>query len=457
MAKTNDYSDLALPLSSTENGYSDLSIPVKPSLSKKDQVQETLGLNNPSMGQNIVGGMLHGIQSLLGNAPDLSGSAPESTKNKLFPSITDAYKLMGTSDQPFYTPAGAEQLLGEMWMPGKAAKEGYSLVRSAINPLIEKFSPESHANMIAEKLSPGLPNVTKNATSLANDIRNAHDMRKSEAGTFLNHALGRAGKEEIYNTVNPLISTEMDKNKYILNKLDDLNIGDLYDSFKKKPNFQNAHNLQSELGVLIGDLEKNPALTIADKAEIGKIKSIRDTLKSDISSFLKNRDSNSNENLLPAYQKGIDLYRENVAPYLSSKKLRDLVRGGKSVVKNIHSIFDTPSNIIDRSTGETKIGPINKIMQDLPESAKNKIVYSAIGGKQKDANALLRRLTQAENKGFSNYFTPEIQEDINSLNKKVYNKEKLGRAGKIAGGALGIGAGYGLVNHLASLLGSSPH
>lgn len=309
----------------------------------------------------------------------------------------------------------------------------------ALQQFADKFMPEKFSALFQKQLGSGAENVEQNAKSLANDIRQGHSAREAEAGIFLDHALQQAGKEKIYEHVNPLISTSMDKAKDIFARADNLNIGDLYSKFKRNPSFENAHQLQSELGHWERELAEKPGKTPDERNYLQKVSSIRKTIKDDIGDFLKRRDASSNQNLSPIYQKGVDLYRENVAPYLSSKKLRDIVRGGKTSTKNIHSIFDTPSNILDKITGEEKIGSVNKLMQDLPEASKGKILYSAIGGKQVTANKLLEGLNRVENKGFSNYFTPEIHEARNALAKRQSNKKHATQAAKYAG--VGTAAG----------------
>ena len=347
----------------------------------------------------------------------------------------DVYKAMGTEDKPFYTPEGAVQTMGGLLGPGagavKLGRAGLNLVKKGI----EKVSPTKYADEILKTLGHGSETAEDVSTSLGNDIRNAHDMRKAEATAHLSHPLERAGHELIYEKPNPLITTSIDKNKSILNKVGDLNIGDLYDAFKYKPSFQNAHNLQSELGVMIGDLTKNPHKTIAEGKEIQKLTNIRNTLKNDIQDFLKKRDLNSNETLSPMYQKGIDLYREHVAPYLQSKKLRDIVRGGKETVKDIHSIFDTPSDVINPTTGSREIGHVNKIMQDLPESAKGKILFSKIGGYKNLNNPkdIVKNLMNAKNKGYSKYLDKDLESKLSETLQRVHNKKLLGTAAKYIG------------------------
>ena len=429
--------------------------------SKIDRFKNATGIGQPSMGQNIAAGALHGLQSMVRMLPDMSSMMPESMQNALpyKPGERpidnfDAYKAMGTTDQPFYTPQGAAQTFGEYLIPGRIAAKAYSPAKNAILKLVDKISPEKHAEQMVSDISQGAKNLPENATSLGNDIRNGYNMRNEESSVFLNHALDRAGKEEIYDFPNPLISTDADKAQNIIGKiknLGDFNTSDLFKAFKEKPSFENGHKLQSELGNVIGQLEKKPGKSVAEANELNQIKGVRDTLKNDIMDFLDKRDLNSNENLASTYQKGIDIYRDNVSPYLSDKKLRDIVRGGKETVKNIHSIFDTPTNIIDRVTGESKIGPVNKIMQDLPQESKNKIIYSAIGGKPKDANSLLKVLSKAKNRGFSSYFTPEMQEQMSMLDQKIHNKNILKGVGITAGAGAALAGTNKILSTLSNL------
>lgn len=451
--------------------------------------------------QNVGAGALYGLQNTLKNAPDTRHLLPKKMQGK----EVNPFQIMGVQKaQNPLSAAGIEQDIGQ-WIPaalmpelnigrvgtalnaaGRFGKTGANILSKGIpagvygsqqteNPLVgatlgvggqalaevtplikpafnKLFRPEEAAEKIVNKLGQGSKNVTQNAKSLASDIRNAYNMREQESSIYLNYAKDRAGSESIYKNHDPLRSTKIDQHKELLNKVEDLGIGDLYQAFKKEPSFQNAHNLQSELGVMIGDLEKNPVKTIAERAEINKIKSIRDDLKDDILSFLNKRDLTSNENLSPAYQRGIDLYRKNVVPFLSNKKLRDIVRGGKTVVKNIHSIFDTPSDIFNKKTGKVEIGAINKIAQDLSPEARHKILYSAIGGHPSDANTLLKRMAKVENKGFGEYLTPELKEDINALNKKVYNTKVAKTVGKGTAAVAGLAGAVTGTNKLISAI-----
>ena len=410
--------------------------------------------------KNFAGGILNGLTGLAKSIPDLttmtvpfSGSSviPEGMKGAI-PNQAgespidkfDAYKAMGTTEQPLSTLSGWEQLGGELFVPGKVAAKGIGGAYSGIKNLIESASPQKYANKLLHSLGQGAETSEQVSTSLGKDIRNAHDARVSQSTAYLKHPLERAGEELIYDRPNPLITTAVDKNKEILSRVSDLNVGDLYDAFKAKPSFQNAHNLQSELGVMIGDLKKNPYKTIAESKEIQKLNGIRETLKGDIKDFLSKRDLNSNETLAPMYQRGIDFYREHVSPYLQGKKLREITRGGKETVKNIHSIFDTPTDVIN-SAGEREIGHVNKIMQDLPDTAKGKILFSKIGGMRnaEDPEKLIKSLFNAKNQGYEKYIGKDLESKLLDVLNRHHNKEFIKKAGKIAGysgaGALGIG------------------
>jgi hypothetical protein len=389
----------------------------------------------------------------LGKIPELASTAHSAMKIPIIASaLGHATNIMGKS--PIASRLVGNSLLGGAYSPdhpligmglglgagalGEGINKGVSGIKNSLENseflknVISKFNPFHHAKQIENELSHGTNSIDNNSNLLSGEIRNAYNMRNQEAGIFLNHALDQAGNEKIYKKVDPLISTSIDKSKSTINKIKDLNVGNLYNSFKSNPTFNNAHILQSELGTMIGDLEKKPYKTPDESNQLGLIKSARDQLKDDISSFLKKRDQNSNMPIYDKYQRGIDLYRENVAPYLSDKKLREIVRGGKTNIKNIHSVFNTPTNIVDKN-GIEKIGPINKIMQDLPKSSKDRILFNAIGGNQSDAKSLLKQLQNARSKGYGNYFSPEIDQAINSLNIKLRNKDMALTGGKIAG------------------------
>jgi len=427
----------------------------------------SIGINkeNPfvNIAQDFSGGVLQGAKDIYKNLP---GSILSQWAEKVFPEgknpfsamspIRNAinkfepYQELGTENKSFLTPGGALQLASEISIPGAPFAGKIKKVKPTIKNTINSISPEKYANEFIEKLGLGSKNTTQNTKELANDLRTKFSERENQAAEFFNYVDKQAGKESIYKKPDPLITTEMNKYKSLIDQAKDFNIGDLYHEFKNKPNFKNAHQLQSEMGDWIRDLESKPHKSASERYEIKQLNNVRERLKNDIMDFLNTRDLNSNENLASAYKKGIDLYKEHVSPYLANKKIREIVKGGKTFIKNLHDVFQSPSNTINKSTGKEEIGYINKILQDLPKSSQNRLLYNAIGGKPKNANALLEKLNEIRNKGFADYFNPDIEESINALTKKSLNKKRLIGTGKFAGSilapALGAGGAISILN-----------
>ena len=427
----------------SKSDYSYLTKPMSDKEKNIEKFKKVIGIDQPGFAANFTGGMLHGAAGIAKSIPDMHDMIPEGMQNALpykkgeSPiDKFDAYKAMGTEDKPITSLAGLEQTAGELFAPGKAAKlageKVYNSLKEGIPNLIEKFSPKKSSNELLEHLSQGSKNTEQNTQSIVKDIQNAHNMHEAQAVEHLSYPLKTAGEERIYEHVDPLISTKMDNAKSMISKVKDLDVGALYHSFKEKPTFQNAHNLQSELGVMIGDLKRIPGKTNAERLQLNNLKSVRDKLKGDITDFLQRRDLNSNENLSTSYKKGVDLYRENVSPYLSSKKLRQIVREGRTSVPNVHKIFEAPYDLAERMTGKTKEGPITKILKDLPQETKDKIIFNKIGG-FKNANnpeKVASGIKNADQQGYSSHISQDVKNKLLDIENKSKNQKLLKMGGK---------------------------
>lgn len=378
--------------------------------------------------------------------------------------IKHASNILGKS--PAASRVAGNALLGGVYSPenpllglglgvagggiGEGVSKGYSGIKNSLknNELIKnniaKFNPAAHGKELENHLSGGANNITTNSRQLASDIRNAHNMREEESGIYYKHALKNAGHEPIYGIGHKDIFTSKvpgySRQQDTLNKLKDLKVGDSFEVFKSNPTFSTAHKLQSELGSM-GRKLQNSQMKITDpqnyRIELGKINAAKRSVQEDITQFLEKRDLTSNNPIAGHYKKGSELFEANVAPFLSHKKLTDIVKEGKTDIKDLHSIFNTPTNKITKE-GIEKIGSINKIMQDLPESAKQRIIFSAIGGNKLSPEALIKKLNEIKSKGYESYFTPEVEESMNSLSKKLQNKKYLSRLGYGAGIVGGI-------------------
>jgi hypothetical protein len=321
-----------------------------------------------------------------------------------------------------YNAPSIKEGLTKTYNEGKNALANNELLQKAY----AKINPAAHAKELEHHLSQGANNITENSRLLAQDIRNAHNMREEEAAAYYNYALKTAGNEPIYGVghrdIFPTKVPEYSRQQNTLNKIRDLKVGDLFKTFESNQTFENAHRLQSELGSMERKLNSNLSKTQDDIVQIKKINQARQQLKEDIHNGLEKRDLTSNHPVVGHYKKGSELYQTNVAPYLSDTKLIDIVKGGQTAVKDLHSVFDTPSNTVTKE-GIEKIGSINKIMHDLSENSKMRIIFDAIGGNKLSAKALIQKLDEIKSKGFESYFTPEIEESINALGKKLRNKK----------------------------------
>lgn len=325
-----------------------------------------------------------------------------------------------------YAPPVARYLKSSAANTIEATKNFLKTAKEAPKEVPEINATANQAgNELINKLGLGSTNKEEGATKLASMIREKHDQRQEQAGQFFKYVMNTVGKNRLYEHVDPLISTALNKEMPMMEQLKGLDVKPLYEKFKAAPTIENAHWLKSELGTVIGDLEKNTAKSVGDRAVISNINGVRKTLDYDIRDALKRHDMSSNDNISPMYDLGVDLHKTHVEPFRSSPALRDITIGGVETPKNIENIFDTPTNIVKR--GKSTIGSINKVISDLPDEAKDLILFNKIGaskyiGKPEE---LINALNSAKNEGFSSYFNPHVNEAMESIPKKL-SEDKLG-------------------------------
>lgn len=292
-----------------------------------------------------------------------------------------------------------------------------------IQEMYKKYSPSLHHKEIEHLLSGGLNNAEEVGKSLNQDIFNAYKGREAQAQPFFQHVTSKAGHEPIYENENVWLGTPHEGEK-TFNQLENLGLGDIFDIFKKNPTLANAHKLKGQIGSMIGDLKGTYPRPENFRIKLGKLNNAYETINSDVLNYLKKRDSMNNESLAPVYQRGVDLWREHVAPYLNNKKIVAITQHGKTNVKNLHSAFGHPSDIRSPEGQET-IGDINKIMQDLPQNAQNKILFSAIGGNKEKPEEFLKSLLDLKNKGYGSYISPELEKHMSLLGSKIETAKKI--------------------------------
>lgn len=195
--------------------------------SPTDRMKSAVGLNQPSFGQNFAGGMLHGMQSLANDVSNpgfsvLRQMVPQSMQGMVpnnpsqMPSNSfDAYKLMGTSDQPINTLQGLEQTAGEMYMPGKAIEPAISGGVNAIKSGLESLKPSNlfRGNLTPEELQKNL-DVTKGTQSSLGDVIGSPFLKRMYENVLSKIPLSGAN-ETMQKTAGQII----DKGHNILNDL----------------------------------------------------------------------------------------------------------------------------------------------------------------------------------------------------------------------------------------------
>lgn len=131
--------------------------PQQPPISDRDRLkqhfEDAIGINKPSIAQDFAGGILNAGNSLLQALPNLSTMMPASFQNVMpeKPMDFDAYKAMGTTNQPWNTPRGVVQTAGELFMPGKVVEKAAPFVGkmiSTVDNALAKIDPKMAANAI---------------------------------------------------------------------------------------------------------------------------------------------------------------------------------------------------------------------------------------------------------------------------------------------------------------------
>jgi len=331
--------------------------------------------------------------------------------------------------------------------------ESIPLIGKGIGKGLDKFGAQKQANSLITQLGQGAKTQEQNAKSLAEDIRNAHDYRESQASAQYDPVLKKYGNEEIYPLKNPSGYHAFRNIPEILKDDPTLSSSEVYEAFINKPTFQNAHRLQSQLGIDIGKIKRMEP-TRENEISLKQITSKRNKLKEDMDNFL----AYDKNDIYAAdqYKRGSDLYKNNVVPYKSDDTLSKIVEGNETNPINIHEVFKSPSDLsIKNKHGvrENKIGPINKVINDLPEESKGKILFSKLGTsiEDRDPEILIKALKDAKNNGYSSYIPESLDKQIESLSRTTARRNLGQKAlSSLSGGLLGsflgpVGAAGGLI------------
>jgi|ERR1700761_2683974 len=348
--------------------------------------------------------------------------------------------VVGALQSPENQKTGA--LLGAA-IPG--AFSAGKVIKNNAKPIYEKltdmFSPAKHGNKLLEDLSHGAKDLVQADKMIAKDLRKGYEGRIAETEPYFSHAKNLAGEKNIYEAYNPLMKSGINKEESMINKLEKFKLGEIFDKFKSKPNFSNAHEIQTELGVRIGDLKSIAHKTPEQRSELNSLVSIREELKSDIKNMLKRHDEISNIPALPAYEKGIELHRKHVTPYLENKDIREVTRGGKEYIDDIYKAFEDIAGKKNKKTGEFSQSSIKKILEDMPSEIQEKLLFSRLGGRKLEDNPkeLLKEIKLIKNEG--KFYLKNLEDKFGVVSKAQKNKKIIKRGAFGAGSAIALESG----------------
>lgn len=335
----------------------------------------------------------------------------------------------------------------------------------ALAGLAKYASPQRLTDSIMNYIRGGR-SVEENAQSLAADIKKSFETKQGEASDLYSPLFDSVGDSSIYGNIvkptsklgiqiDPAISSlirrpsirEVDGNivnlpadyknldPEIINKyLPDTR--ELHNEFIDNPTVQNAHNLQSQLGFDLRELQKKPIKDAADNINFQNWRKARNNLQQDVHSFLNVKDNTGD--LSKMYGDATNYYRENIAPYLTNKDIAKIAKGKITNPSNVANIFKFPEE------------EVTKVVNDLGDESKKKIIYSGLTKKVGlTSQDLVNQINGLEKKGLESYITPNLQMQLDKLPARMGAKTALQRAAGLGLGlatiprAAGIGAEIG--------------
>jgi hypothetical protein len=223
----------------------------------------------------------------------------------------------------------------------------------------------------------------------------------------------------------------------------DLDLKDLSKTFLSSPTFQNAHELQSQLGTSIRKLQMQDAkgnLDTADRNTLQAYQRAQSAIKNDMTGFLNKQDPT----LANQYQGASNYWLNEVSPYLQNKNIAQIAKGSVTNPRNIATIFKNPEDNVD------------KVIGDLSPDIKNKILYSQLG--KQSANLTPEKLQGAfgrlDSQGLGSYINPQIEQQFDNLNTKIARRNLAQHiTGALGGGFIGHAMGIPMGETLGAALG----
>jgi hypothetical protein len=280
-----------------------------------------------------------------------------------------------------------------------AAFKGITKIPKAL----ENFHPQKLANAILEDLGKG-KSVPKTIENMVEKLKSSYSIRKAGSDKIFSPVNTKHNNKYIDEYLDNYLGLDKDIEKYFTPSLRKMN-----DAFLNKPTFKNAHDLQSQLGYEIRDLEKQKAaqtLDTAGKNQLEHYRETRDSLVKDIKKYFERKDPKSGQ----VYKKGLENWQKEIVPYYSDPLLAKIVQGKvKNPGNEITNIFKNPEE------------NIQKVVKDVGPDLLDSLAYVKIGELSPNTNAenIAKAMHNYYRKDYSQYITPKFKNQYDLLNKRI--------------------------------------
>lgn len=328
----------------------------------------------------------------------------------------------------------------------QTAVEAIPYVGKGIGAVSKYVRPQTLTNDIMSSLSKG-QTLEENGKNFATNLKNSFNRKIEASNDLYNPIFDRVGNNSVY--YSRVKSPEFYKNMFDPVTRDPLDEGilddylpdlkKLHSDFIKNPTFQNAHDLQSQLGFEIRRLQRMPSRSMADTRVMQNYTKAKDNLKGDMDHFLEYKEPG--RGLADQYEDATNYYRNEVVPYLSNSNIAKIARGKITNPKNITTIFKNPDE------------DVLKVVEDLGDNGKNQILYNELGKvSNMTPEKLISETNKLDKKGLSGYLTPDLQGNIDQIASRIKAKEVSQRLAGAASAAALIPFHAGAVPEITAAL-----
>jgi len=288
---------------------------------------------------------------------------------------------------------------------GKALGAVGKGVKNIFAPTTEKEvantiqATEQSAKDILDYLGKG-KNYDENIKSLADDFIAAKDYKKNTFKSMINPVFEKVGSTPVENSsylsmdpnklkvIRDLIPSSKEEIEDVLGKSFKKGKEDLEKAFIKNPTVENAHWLNSVLKTAQRGI-KTPG--VADKTANNILNEAIDNLSDDIYKTVPEKYSSQ-------YTDALQFYRKNVVPFYENRVLSKVVEGEAFNPQSLINKLKNPNIAQDERNF------LSKIISDLPEESRNKIIYhELVKNPNLKPEKLYEKLNKLDSSGFGDY------------------------------------------------------